>query len=85
MIDEVIKQSLIDDILDIVDPPEFDKQQLLDIMSERMSGKKKITPDEDLIAIARVLKYKKLRKLGETPESIGLFQMIAPSKLSTDL
>ena len=38
-----------------------------------MSGKKKITPDEDLIAIARVLKYKKLRKLGEMPESIGLF------------
>jgi len=54
-------------------------------MSERMSGKKKITPDEDLIAIARILKYKKLRKFGEMPESIGLFEMIAPSKLSTDL
>jgi len=40
-----VKQSLIDDILDIVDPPEFDKEQLLDIMSERLAGKKKITPE----------------------------------------
>jgi hypothetical protein len=38
-----VKQSLIDDILDIVDPPDFDKEQLLDIMSERLAGKKKIT------------------------------------------
>jgi hypothetical protein len=68
-----VKQSLIDDILDIVDPPNFDKEQLLDIMSERLSGKKKITPEEDLIAIARVLKYKPVRKLGEIPENIGLF------------
>lgn len=45
MIDEIVKQSLIDDILDIVDPPNYDKEQLLDIMSERLTGKKKITPD----------------------------------------
>jgi tubulin polyglutamylase TTLL5 len=85
MIDEIVKQSLIDDILDIVDPPNFDKEQLLDIMGERLAGKKKVTPEEDLIAIARVLKYKPLRKLGEIPESVGLFEMIAPSKLSNDL
>lgn len=45
MIDEIVKQSLIDDILDIVDPPNFDKEQLLDIMSERLTGKKKVTPE----------------------------------------
>lgn len=33
MLDEIVKQSLIDDILDIVDPPDFDKQQLLDVMA----------------------------------------------------
>jgi hypothetical protein len=47
-----------------VDPPDFDKQQLLDIMAERLSGKGKITPEEDLIALARVLKYKPIRKFG---------------------
>lgn len=45
LIDEIIKQSLIDDILDIVDPPEFDKEQLLDIMSDRLAGKGKISPE----------------------------------------
>jgi len=40
---------------------------LLDILSERLAGKKKITPEEDLIAIARILKYKPLRKFGEIP------------------
>ena len=71
--------------MDIVDPPNFDKESLLDVMSERLSGKKKITPEEDLIAIARILNYKPVRKFGEMPENIGLFEMIAPSKLSTDL
>jgi tubulin polyglutamylase TTLL5 len=45
MIDEIVKQSLIDDILDIVDPPNFDKEQLLDIMGERLTGRKKVTPE----------------------------------------
>ena len=67
LLDEIVKQSLIDDILDIVDPPDFDKQQLLDVMAERLSGKGKITPEEDLIALARVLRYKTVRKFGEMP------------------
>ena len=36
-------------------------------MSERLSGKGKVTPEEDLVAIARVLRYKKVRKFGEMP------------------
>ena len=42
-------------------------------MAERLSGKGKVTPEEDLIAIARVLRYKKIRKIGEMPENMGLF------------
>jgi len=26
MIDEIVKQNLIDDIIDLVDPPDFDKK-----------------------------------------------------------
>lgn len=85
MLDEIVKQSLIDDILDIIDPPDFDKEQLLDVLSERLAGKRKITPEEDLIAIARVLRYKKLRRVGELPENLGLFEVLAPCKLSSDL
>jgi len=72
--------------MDIIDPPDFDKEQLIDIMNERLtSNKKKFTAEEDLIAIARIMKYKKLRKIGEMPEQMGLFEMIAPGKLSCDL
>ena len=83
-----MKQSLIDDIFDIVDPPNFDKAEFLDVVSERLSlmeNKKKITAEDDLIAIARLLKYKPLRKLGEIPEKMGLFEMVAPSNTSMDL
>lgn len=71
--------------MDIIDPPDFDKEQLLDIMADRLSGRGKITPEEDLIAIARVLRYKKIRKIGEMPENMGLFERVAPCQMSTDL
>jgi len=71
--------------MDIIDPPDFDKEQLLDIMADRLSGRGKITPEEDLIAIARVLRYKKIRKIGEMPENMGLFERVAPCQMSSDL
>ena len=37
MLDEVIKQALIDDIIEIVDPPAFDKEEFMNIASERAS------------------------------------------------
>ena len=70
MLDEIVKQNLIDDIMDIVDPPEFDKKELLDVFSERitqMSSGKKITPEDDLIGLARILRYQPIRKIGEMP------------------
>ena len=85
LIDEVVKQSLIDDILDIVDPVDFDKEALLDIMAERLSSRRKVTPEDDLVSLGRVFRYQKVRKIGEIPEKMGLFEMIAPSPLSTDL
>ena len=54
-------------------------------MGERLSARRKITPEEDLVALARVLRYKKVRRVGEMPEKMGLFEMVAPSPLSTDL
>ena len=33
LIDEIVKQSLIDDIFDIVNPPDFDKAEFLDVIS----------------------------------------------------
>ena len=45
LIDEIVKQSLVDDIIDIIDPPDFDKGEFLDVISERLQeSKKKLTP-----------------------------------------
>lgn len=82
MLDEIVKQNLIDDIMDIVDPPDFDKAELLDVFSERIaqiSAGKKITVDEDLIGLARILRYQPIRRVGEMPAKMGLFERVAPS------
>lgn len=76
MIDEIVKQNLIDDIIDLVDPPDFDKKQLLDVLGQRIqaiANKKKITQEDDLIGLARIMRYKPLRKVGQKPEKMGLF------------
>lgn len=86
MLDEIIKQNLIDDIIDIVDPPQFNKKELIDVLSERIAvlegGKRKLTRQDDLIDIGRILNNKKIRKIGEMPQKIGLFEMVAPSDSS---
>jgi hypothetical protein len=76
MIDEIIKQSLIDDIIEIINPPNFSKEEVINVMNERLSGEfmknygKKVngkaagTEEEDLIHMARILKYQKIRKYG---------------------
>ena len=76
MIDEIIKQSLIDDIIEIVNPPNFSKEEAINVMNERLSaefmknygkkvnGKAAGTEEEDLIHMARILKYQKIRKYG---------------------
>lgn len=33
MIDEIVKQNLIDDIVDLVDPPDFDKKELIEVFN----------------------------------------------------
>jgi hypothetical protein len=51
------------------------------VLAERInafSNKRKLSQDDDLIAIARILRYKPIRKIGEIPSNIGLFEMVAP-------
>lgn len=50
-----------------------------------LSENKKITAEDDLIGLARVLKYKPIRKIGQIPEKLGLFEIVAPSEASREL
>lgn len=92
LIDEIIKQSLVDDIIDLVDPPKFDHERLLDVLSRRIAEaqrhKSKIsihnnTKDTLNRDLTYILRGQKLRKYGEMPAKMGCFEMIAPSEMST--
>lgn len=91
LIDEVIKQNLIDDILDLIEPPEFDHERVLDVLSRRIGEeqrhKSKIsihnhTKDTLNRDLTYMLKGRRLRRVGEQPEKLGCFEMIAPTDLS---
>lgn len=91
LIDEIIKQSLIDDIVDLLEPPKFDHERLLDVLSRRIAEeqrhKSKITIHNNTKEtlnrdLTYILRGKKLRKVGEMPANPGCFEMIAPSEMS---
>ena len=91
LIDEIIKQNLIDDIVDLVEPIVYDHERLLDVLSRRIAEaerhKSKIsihnnTKDTLNRDLTYILKGKKIRKVGEMPAKIGGFEMIAPSEMS---
>lgn len=91
MIDEIIKQNLIDDIVDLVSPPNFDHGRLLDVLTRRIGEeqrhKSKIsihnnTKDTLNRDLTYILKGSKIRKFGELPEKMGCFERIAPTEMS---
>lgn len=92
MIDEIIKQNLIDDIVDLVSPPHFNHARLLDVLTRRIAEgqrhKSKIsihnnTKDTLNRDLTYILKGAKLRKYGDLPEKLGCFERIAPTEMST--
>lgn len=43
------------------------------------------TPHEDNIDIARILRFRPLRRVGELPKKMGLFERVAPEKRTEEL
>lgn len=84
-LDDLIKQQLIDDTLDLINPLYFNKIELLKVLERRTSevqrGHINNTTSQMNIDLTKILEGKKPRKYGEIPEKIGNFDMIAPSPL----
>ena len=85
LLDDMIKQQLIDDTLEIVEPIYYNKQELLKVLERRISELNKgqnfnsvAQMNEDL---SKILEGRKPRKLGELPQSIGNYELIAPSQM----
>lgn len=84
-LDDLIKQQLIDDTLELVNPLYFNKQELVKVL-ERRTGEVQKGHVNNTVAqmnqdLHKILDGKKPRKYGEMPEKIGNYEMISPSPL----
>lgn len=80
LLDEHVKQPLINDTIDLVEPMAFDRKALSEALQRRArkagagsGGRQQL--DVDLHAI---LKGRPMRKYGEMPEKMGNYERIAP-------
>ena len=84
-LDDLIKQQLIDDTLELVNPIYFNKQELVKVLERRVSEVQKGHVNNTVAQLNtdlnKVLDGKKPRKYGEVPEKMGNFEMISPSGL----
>ena len=90
ILDDMVKSKLIDDIIDMMDPIDFDRKRLFEVLERRINedfkgggiatgqaSKKLMNRDLTYILNGRVP-----RKYGEMPRKLGNFERIAPSPLS---
>lgn len=89
ILDDLIKQQLIDDIIDVVDPINFDRQRMLEVLDRRIREEQGMksqisTQNNSKLQLNRDLNYilrgKQIRKYGEMPAFLGGFERIAPSE-----
>lgn len=80
-----MKQSLISETIDLVEPTEFDRRKLTHVMNRRLEKKPGVSQvvgrqqlDVDFHAI---LKGQIPRKFGEMPRQMGNYERIAPSEM----
>ncbi|CAE8693191.1 unnamed protein product, partial [Polarella glacialis] len=85
LLDEQVKQPLISDTIDLVDPMQFDRRKLAEVLHRRVErkaatgatgGRQQL--DVDLHAI---LKGQAPRKYGEMPRRLGNYDRIAPGEM----
>jgi tubulin polyglutamylase TTLL5 len=85
---------MVDDAIDLVDAPFFDRARLLEVLERRIreeQGQKSNinTTNNSKLQLNRDLNYilhsKPLRRVGEMPQKLGGFTRIAPSDASERL
>lgn len=84
LLDEQVKLPLINDTIDLVDPIEFDRRKLTEVLHRRVEKKATVATasrqqlDMDMHAI---LKGQVPRSFGEMPKHLGNYERIAPSDM----
>jgi len=89
ILDDIVKQQLIDDIVELIDPVLFDRKKLLDVLERRIKEEHGLkstinTQNNSKQQMNRDLTYildgKTMRKVGEMPKFMGNFERLAPSE-----
>lgn len=90
LLDEIIKQQLIDDTVDLLDVPQFDRKRFLEVLERRameIEGRKSlINPTNNtVLQLNRDLHYilhgKPLAEYGKPTQPHPNYEMLAPSPL----
>eukprot|EP00347_Sterkiella_histriomuscorum_P010309 403376796 len=89
LLDDMIKQKLIDDIVDLVDPVDFDRKRLFEVLERRINEDFKQSTTSNAYSkklmnrdLTYILNGQVPRKYGEMPKLMGNFERIAPSPQS---
>ena len=89
ILDDIVKQQLIDDVIELVDPVLFDRKKLLDVLERKIKEEQGLksninTQNNSKQQMNRDLTYilngKNIRKVGEIPKFMGNFERLAPSE-----
>lgn len=91
-LDEIVKSKLIDETIDLVNPIDFDRRRLFEVLERRCQEEfstNKQTNQHIKRQMNRDLTYilnKQMpRGYGELPQSLGNYERLAPSELSEQL
>lgn len=93
MLDDIIKQKMIDDTISLLDPIDFDRKRLFEILERRVHEDfNKVTGQVTDLAkrqmnrdLTYILHEKVPRNYGEMPKRMGDYERIAPSEKSEAL
>lgn len=90
LLDDLIKQKMIDDTIALLDPVDYDRRRLFEVLEKRVSTdfdkssgalntntKKQMNRD-----LTYILHGKLPRKYGEMPKNMGEYERMAPSEAS---
>ena len=88
LLDDMVKQRLIDDIIDLVDPLDFDRKRLFEVLERRINEDFKQSTTTNIYSkrlmnrdLTYILNGQVPRKYGEMPRTLGNFERLAPSPL----
>lgn len=98
LLDDMIKQRLIDDTIDLVNPLDYDRKRLVEVIERRIQEEALNAGGQQTQAGAKVGQKRQMnrdltyilngqmpRGYGEMPKMMGNFEMMAPSQQSEDL